>query len=94
MPRPDTDDSNKADRRVDGEQLPERNNVSFTLSTPTSPHPRYTRQGISRANSAEGPDERSPLLQTSRSRLRIQSALDTTKAPHLPRNESYTGEYR
>lgn len=39
----------------------------------------------------EAPDERSPLLQTSGSRVRIRSAYDATRVPDLSRNDSYTG---
>lgn len=42
----------------------------------------------------EAPDERSPLLQTSGSRVRIRSAYDATRVPDLSRNDSYTGSIK
>jgi hypothetical protein len=97
MPRLDKAEGSMADREVDGQLPPDSTNVSFSLSTPTSPttHRRTAWLGMSRRNSVEGPDERSPLLlPTSRSRARIQSAYDTTRVPNLSRNDSYTGQYR
>lgn len=65
------------------------------LSVPSSPTAtrRPLRPGMSRRQSsyAGGPDERSPLLQSSRSRMRIPSAHGTFRAPDLTRNQSYTG---
>lgn len=99
MPRLDTTGSNMADRQVD-DRVPESsnntgnvNNVSFTLSTPTSPTTyRRPRTAMSRRDSqTEGPDERSPLLQASRSRIRIQSIQDSFRVPDLSRNHSYSG---
>lgn len=50
---------------------------------------------MSRRNSnTEGPDERSPLLQTSRSRIRIQSTHGSPRVPDLSRNQSYTGSVK
>ncbi|ODA81205.1 hypothetical protein RJ55_04169 [Drechmeria coniospora] len=65
------------------------------ISQPTSPltlrrpFPINTRH-------AQGyePDERSPLLRASRSRVRIHSGSNTPRAQLLSRNQSYTGSIR
>ena len=90
MPRLDTEDGGVAHRQVDE---PESNNVTFTLSTPTSPTSyRRPRPGMSRRGSMEALDERSPLLQTSRSHMRIHNTYDSMRVPNLSRNHSYTGQ--
>lgn len=67
------------------------------LSVPSSPSAsrRSLRPGTSRRVSStdEGPDELSPLLQTSRSRIRIQSAHGSPRVPNLSRNQSYSGKF-
>ncbi|POR32157.1 H(+)/Cl(-) exchange transporter 3 [Tolypocladium paradoxum] len=60
------------------------------------PSPRTTRQPVSmnRLHSGSEPDERSPLLAYSRSRVRIQSGTNSPRIPQLSRNQSYTGKLR
>ncbi|KAB5558291.1 chloride channel [Coniochaeta sp. 2T2.1] len=93
MPRLDIEDSSGAAHRQVDE--PESNSVTFTLSTPTSPTShRRPRPGVSRRGSMEALDERSPLLQRSRSHMRIHNTYDSMRVPNLSRNHSYTGSIK
>ncbi|KAK3375356.1 chloride channel [Podospora didyma] len=74
------------------------------LSLPGSPtafrrQPAITTDAGSRSRSrrpsnSELPDERSPLLTTSRSRIRIHSAHGSPRVPNLSRNQSYADSVR
>ncbi|KAK0623245.1 chloride channel [Immersiella caudata] len=69
---------------------------SSYFSVPPSPtshrrlHPNMSR----RPSNSDLPDERSPLLAGSRSRIRIQSTHGSPRAPHLSRNQSYADSIR
>src|SRR3569833_1790901 len=65
------------------------------LSLPPSPT-TVRRVGTMDSNrraslSEHPPDERSPLLQAPRSRIRIQSTHGSPRQPHHSKNQSYTG---
>src|SRR3569833_3199502 len=65
------------------------------LSLPPSPT-TVRRVGTMDSNrraslSEHPPDERSPLLQAPRSRIRIQSTHGSPRHPHLSRNQRYPG---
>jgi hypothetical protein len=70
---------------------------AYHLPVPSSPiAPRRRPATMSRrpSNSEAPPDERSPLLTTSRSRIRLPSAHDSPRTlpySHLSRDPSYTG---
>ncbi|KAK3692497.1 chloride channel [Podospora appendiculata] len=63
------------------------------LSVPDSPISFRRQPGMSRIPSnLEPPDERTSLLGTSRSRIRIHSAHGSPRVPHLSRNQSYIAD--
>ncbi|KAL2753609.1 hypothetical protein ACRALDRAFT_1044118 [Sodiomyces alcalophilus JCM 7366] len=66
------------------------------LSAPVSPTRLRIPSRQESHQSADEPDERSPLLRRSRSRARIQHHHDTGSVRHttLPRNQSYQGSIR
>ncbi|KAK1750734.1 chloride channel [Echria macrotheca] len=66
------------------------------LSGPPSPTSfrRIPRNMSRRPSNPDVPDERSPLLTSSRSRIRISSAHDSPRAPLLSRNQSYADSVR
>ncbi|KAI0014158.1 chloride channel [Xylariaceae sp. FL0662B] len=70
---------------------PASDSAEPTLSVPASPtyHRRHSRRSR-RHSSSEQPDENTALLRPSRSRIRIQSPLDTPRR-YLSRNHSYAG---